>query len=179
VQAGVPTVGVCDEAHLRATIAAAGDPGVVTFACSGTITLASTLTVTSMLELDATGQDITLSGNDAVRVLRVDGGTLTLTNLTVANGTGDGGGGIANFGGTVTLTDSTVSGNTARTGGGIANSAPGTVVLADSVVRGNTAGGMDADCSGGGIIDLGGNVFGEGTGCLQVPVPPPSPPSGG
>jgi hypothetical protein len=122
-------VTVCDEAHLRDTTAAAGDPGVVTFACSGTIAMASTLNVTTTLALDATDQDVTLSGNHAGQVLRVDGGTLTLTHLTVANGGADVG-----------------------VGSGIYNS--GTLTLTASTVSGNTAGRMGADCFGEGVHRL-------------------------
>jgi hypothetical protein len=91
---------------------------------SGTITLASTLpTVTDPegLTIDG-GGDVTVSGNNRVRVLQeANGAKLALKNLTIAGGySGDltDGGGIYNGGGTLTVTNSTFSGNTASQFGG-------------------------------------------------------------
>jgi hypothetical protein len=51
--------------------------GRVTFACSGTIALTNTLTITGDVTIDGSGQDVTFSGNNAVRVLSVGlGGAL-------------------------------------------------------------------------------------------------------
>ena len=78
----------------------------ITFSVGGTITLASTLpdiTDAAGLTMDGTGQTLTISGNNAVRVMQVGAGaSLTLNDLTIANGTGSGGG-IANSG-TLTIT---------------------------------------------------------------------------
>ena len=66
-------------------------------------------------------------------------GTLTLTNTTLSNNTTTGfGGGIFNIGGTLTLNDSIISGNTATGGGGIFHFS-GTLTLNDSTVSNNTA----------------------------------------
>ena len=60
--------------------------GNITFRCSGTIVVPAT-SITMDMSLDATGQDVTLSGNDAVQLFHVNPGIhLTLRNLTVANG---------------------------------------------------------------------------------------------
>jgi CSLREA domain-containing protein len=95
--------------------------------------------------------DVTLSGNDAVRVFFVnEGAKLALKNLTVAHGNNEdpdsGGGGIFNWGGTLEVTDSTFSQNSAISGGGIANG--GALTLANSTVSQNSAG-----RTGGGIVN--------------------------
>src|SRR5690349_10452227 len=55
----------CTEADLRTALAGGG---TVTFACDGTITLGSTITNTLDTVIDATGHQITISGNNAVRL---------------------------------------------------------------------------------------------------------------
>ncbi len=60
-------VTVCDEAHLLAALAGGG---TVTFACSGTITLTAEIVISADTTIDGTGQDVTISGNNAVRVFR-------------------------------------------------------------------------------------------------------------
>jgi hypothetical protein len=97
-------VAVCDEAHLLAALAGGG---TVTFACSGTITLSNTITIAADTTIDGSGQEITISGNDAVRVFTVNAGaTLNLNKLTVAHGSSpyDTGGGVSNDG-TLNLTN--------------------------------------------------------------------------
>jgi hypothetical protein len=131
---------------LREAIDAAnGTVGVdtITFTVSGTIVLGSTLpniTDADGLTIDGTGQSIIVSGNKAVRVMRVDAeAMLNLQNLTVADGNSHedrDGGGILNIG-TLTVRHSTISGNNAQfgDGGGIFNS--GTLTVSDSTVSGN------------------------------------------
>jgi len=95
------TVTNCTEAALRAAMAGGG---AVTFSCNGTITLASTFTNAVNTVLDGSGHQVTISGGNAVRVLYVATNTsLTLINLTVANGRITNGAGIFNNGGTLTL----------------------------------------------------------------------------
>ncbi len=93
----------------------------------------------------------------------VNGGTLTLNNVTIrSNNATDGGGGISN-GGTLTLNYSTVSGNTnggiqnfstltlayttvsGNTNGGISNRGGGRLTLTNSTVTGNTGDGIGND----------------------------------
>lgn len=109
-----------------------------------TITLGSQLAVADSagLTIDGGSANITVSGNNAVRVLDVrSGAKLTLNNLTVANGRGAGGGGIYNNG-TLMVTNSTLSGNSApyvsTSGGGIENNA-GTLTVTNSTLWGNIA----------------------------------------
>jgi hypothetical protein len=100
----------CTEAALRGAMAGGG---VVTFACDGTITLASTITNDFDLTLDGSGHGVTISGGGAVRVLYVSTNTeLTLINLTIANGLGtNGGGGVYNASGALSATNCTFLGN--------------------------------------------------------------------
>jgi hypothetical protein len=108
-----------------------------------TITLASqlpTITDGAGLTIDGGSADITLSGNNRVRVFVVgNSAKLTLNNLTVANGRADNaGGGILNLG-TLEVNNSTISGNRAGTfSGGIHN--VGTLEVNNSTISGNRAG---------------------------------------
>jgi predicted outer membrane repeat protein len=111
-------VTVCDEAHLRAALAGGG---TVTFACSGTITLTAEIVIAADTTIDGSEQDVTISGNHAVRVFYVNSGVaLTLHGLTVANGAVSNyehGGGIYSAG-MLTVSNSTFSGNSAHDFGG-------------------------------------------------------------
>ena len=107
-----------------------------------TITLGSQLAVADSagLIIDGGSANITVSGNNAVRVFEVrSGAKLTLNNLTLANGRGAAGGGIANQG-ALTVTNSTLSGNSAfySGGGGIWNNG-GTVIFTNSTLSGNSS----------------------------------------
>jgi predicted outer membrane repeat protein len=91
-------------------------------------------------------------------------GVLTVSRSTVSNNVGGSeGAGIANYGGTLLLTDSTLAGNTAERGGGLWNvsyvittpggglaQVPSLVTIHNSVISGNTVGFL-----GGGIYNLG------------------------
>jgi hypothetical protein len=68
----------------------------IVFNLSGTIALASGLpSVQHTLEIDGTGQTITIDGGGAYRVFQNLSGVLTLNNLTIANGETTGNGGAA------------------------------------------------------------------------------------
>jgi len=132
---------------------------IIDFSVSGTITLGSTLpAISGDLSIEGAGQSVTISGNDAVRVMVVNAGvTVELRDLTVANGfSTNGGGGIANSG-TLIITNSTFSSNTASGGGpgasgggGIANFDGGMLTITNSTFSGN-----DTARSGGGIANFG------------------------
>jgi VCBS repeat-containing protein len=101
---------------------------------------------------DGDDVDITISGNDSVRVFEVaNGAALTVKNLTVTHGldSAEGGGILNQEDGTLTVTDSTLSENSAPKGGGLANKG-GTLTVANSKVSDNRATGQD-NPSGGGI----------------------------
>jgi hypothetical protein len=138
-------VSICDEANLRAMLAGGGR---VTFSCSGTITLTDTIIITTETIIDGTGQNVTISGNNAVRVFWVyQGITTNLNRLTVANGnftsvftSNVGGGGIYSDAGIVTVSNSTFSENSTHGGnGGAIFNRNGTVIVSNSTFAGNTA----------------------------------------
>ncbi|HEY8158460.1 MAG TPA: PxKF domain-containing protein [Methylobacter sp.] len=142
--------------------AAGSGADTITFRVSGTITLDNTLpniTDVDGLSIDGNGQNVTVSGNNAVQVMRVEAGaTLKLLHLTVANGFltfppfpgNSDGGGIYNAG-TLNVSNSTFSGNfTISGGGGIYNI--GTLTVNHSIFKGNSA------FFGGGITNRGGTL---------------------
>ncbi|MBI5652889.1 MAG: PxKF domain-containing protein [Chloroflexi bacterium] len=148
-------VSVCDEAHLTAAMTGGG---TVTFTCSGTITLTSTIAIYSNTTLDGAGQKVTISGNNAVRVFSVARGvTFNLLNLTVANGNDSTGGGIANFEGILNVTNSTFTGNRSPTDGAAIINLAGTVSITNSTFFGNVVEG-----SGGAITNRDGRVSSVG-----------------
>ncbi len=162
------------------------DPGYNPLTKSWTITLASTLELSespSPEVIQGPGASaLTISGNNAVQVFVVDGGTTAaISGLTISDGTDvlvndsgggvnnsgtltvadcivssnaavDGGGGIFN-GGWLTVTDSTIEGNSAVWGGGILNY--NVITLADSTIKNNSAG----QCCGGGMYS---RLLGDG-----------------
>ncbi len=130
--------------RLVEVVSAAGDGDTVVFSCNGTITLTTTLTIAKNMGIDGTGQSVTISGGNTVRMFIVSAGvTFKLQNLTVANGLASGshGGGVYNSG-ALTVTNVTFSGNTAANsgGGGIYNdTSTGTLDVANSTFSGNSA----------------------------------------
>ena len=140
-------VTTCTEAALRAAMAGGG---TVTFACDGTITLASTITNTLDTTLDGSGHQVVISGAGAVRVFCVQTNvSFQVVNLTIANGLGRIGGGILNLGGNVVLNGSQIQANVAScetetqsagsaAGGGIFNQA-GTLLATNCSFSSNQA----------------------------------------
>src|SRR6516162_661195 len=130
-------VSSCDEASL---LTAVSGGGMVTFTCSRTITLTATITIFADTTIDGTGQNVTISGGNAVQVLTVPTGVkLSLNKLTIANGNGFYGGGVLNDGGTLTVTNSTFSGNSALYGGAIFSNFGATLTANNSTFSSNTA----------------------------------------
>lgn len=128
---------------LRQAIADVDPGGTIEFAISGTIVLASQLVIDKNMTIQSS-VPITISGNNAVRVFFVNFGTsVTLDNLTIANGrvNSGNGGGIDNRG-TLTVINSTISGNYAPgAGGGLRNNASGArMTVINSTIISNTAG---------------------------------------
>jgi uncharacterized repeat protein (TIGR02543 family) len=132
------------------------DADTITFAVSGTITLFSTLpNIAGDVTIDGAGQNITVSGNDAVRVMTVNSwATLTVENLTIANGGGNYGGAFYNDGGILTVNNSTFSGNNAGVNGGGIHNARGTLTVNNSTFSGNSAN----DAAGGALYNDGGTL---------------------
>ncbi len=74
----------CDEAGLRAALAAGGP---AKFGCDGTIVLTNPIVVTTDLTLEADGHDVRLSGDGKVRLFEVSAnGSLRLSGLTLREG---------------------------------------------------------------------------------------------
>ncbi len=125
---------------------------VVEFSVAGTITLTGgELLITESLAINGPGAgSLSVSGNDASRVMRFSAGTSSLDGLTITGGNAFSGGGIVNDG-TLTVTDAVISGNSATTGGGAGIENNGTLTVTGSTISGNDAGIGD----GGGIRNAG------------------------
>lgn len=115
---------------LREAIATAngtvGVPDVITFSpalIGSTITLTSgDLEITDELAIQGPGAaSLTISGNDNDRVFYVSGaaGAVTVSGVTLTDGSAPTGGGILSFS-DLTITDATITGNFATRGGGVA-----------------------------------------------------------
>ena len=170
---------------LRAAVSAANaNPGadVINFATTGAITLTSgELDITDSLTINGPGvNSLTVSGNHNSRVFGLTGNpTVSIADLTVANGSNSdvGGGGIYEAGGTLTLDRVAVSGNEVYgtyggqgAGGGLFV-AGGTLTLDHSTLSSNQAVGADGytvpssqsfpagSAAGGGLYVAGGMVY--------------------
>ena len=129
-------IGSLRQAILDANVAPGAD--VIDFApqLKGTITLASELSITDDLTIDGPGEDqLTISGDGASRVMHIAQVSVTIADLTIANGFATGspglGGGILNEGGSVrvkkvTFTNNQAAGSMAG-GGAIANVSKGLI----------------------------------------------------
>ena len=80
---------------------------------------------------------LTLSGGGKSQVLDIQGGSLALSGVTIADGRADMGGGLRNEGGKLSLTKVAIRGNRALIGGALFNT--GSAVLTDVDIRGNKA----------------------------------------
>jgi hypothetical protein len=75
------------------------------------------------------------------RAMEIDGGSVTLSGVTVSGGSADQGGGILAVNTDLTVKNSTITGNTASQAGGGIFALGGTLNVMSSVVDGNSAGG--------------------------------------
>ncbi|MCP4221323.1 MAG: choice-of-anchor D domain-containing protein [bacterium] len=131
---------------LRQAITDAAAGNEIGFAVSGTITLSSVLTISKNLTITGPGADqLTISGNNSVRVFETDNGTINMSGLTIANGseTSTGGGGLHMAAGTVTVTVT----NCAFTGNDATGVDGGAIFIEDGalVANGCTFSGNSAD----------------------------------
>jgi hypothetical protein len=136
VQAG-GVVTVCDELHLMAALSGGG---TVTFSCSGTIALTSQISIATNTTIDGSGQTVTISGNDAVRVMVVNPGvTLNVNQLAIVDGYNpwEPSSGILNQG-TLFVNNTTFSGHESSVGAAIYNS--GTLTANNTTFTGNNCG---------------------------------------
>jgi hypothetical protein len=145
---------------LRQALADANDGDTINFspAVTGTITLTSgELLVSDSITISGPGANIlAVNGNAASRVFNISSGkTVTISGLTITNGSAPDsrGGGIYNDHATLTVSNCTFSSNSAAFGGGIFNDAEGgsaTLTINKSTFSGNSVNG-----TGGGIINHG------------------------
>jgi CSLREA domain-containing protein len=137
--------------------------GTIGFSVTGTITLTSALPaiITNLTIQGPRANQLTISGNNQFTVFTINSGTVVISGLTIANGSGNnptpvglgvgGGGGILNLGGTLTVSNSTFTDNTTPIdGGGIFNSFGSTLTVINSTFFGNSASNI-----GGGILNAG------------------------
>jgi hypothetical protein len=151
-----------NDCQLQDFITRATNGDTITFACSGTIALTSTLIIKAKgkiggnLTLDGSGESVILDGDNHLRVLLVDSMHLTLKGLTLTSGNTDesGGGLFISRSSEVTIDNATISGNRARHGGGLFNDG-GKFTMTNCTVSGNTA-----SAWGGGLYN---NFGGEAT----------------
>jgi Right handed beta helix region len=153
---------------------AAANPDTIVFASgvTGTIHLGSTLTAGYPVDVQGPGADkVTVSGGGSVRDFLVGcdcpGFPVSISGLTITDGSAVVGGGISQSVDSLTVSNSVISGNTATgsipangSGGGIYSHGP--LVVKDSTLTGNTALSHPGDSYG-----YGGAIF-EYTGSLTV-----------
>ena len=84
----------------------------MTFACDGTISLAAPITNLTDTVIDATGHNIIIRGTNVTGLFYVSKVSLTLINLTVADGQAQSGAGVFNDGGILTLENVSFKNNT-------------------------------------------------------------------
>ncbi len=152
VPLGSTPVATCTEGALRAALAGSN---AVTFSCDGVIRLSGTLNITKDTVIEGSGRRVTISGDDAVRVFKVhSNASLTLSDLSVADGLSPEGGGIYNEG-NLTILGVTLTGNNKRadyfsSSGGAIHTRFGTLNATNSTFAGNMA-------------SAGGGIFSDGT----------------
>ncbi len=141
---------------LRAAVVGSSTGSTITFATSLDCNLIKETTgpivVSNNLTIDGPGAStLAVSGNNANSVFAVsDGFVVTISGLTIEDGNSDNGGGIDNDG-TLTVSETTISNNTGNSdagfGAGIFND--GTLTVTDSVISDNTeasfGGGIESD----------------------------------
>jgi len=151
------------DGSLREAIAGVHSGGTITFSVTGTITLASQLSIDKDMTITGPGADqLSIDGDASSRIFRIDSDddddVVTITGLTITNGSADYGGGIHNYSDNLTLENCTISGNSAvNEGGGMYNYGydGGTCspTLTNCTISGNSAssngGGMCNDGEGG------------------------------
>jgi hypothetical protein len=156
-------------ADLRAAVAASNSSsGNTIFLAPGTYDLSSDglgelrAQNASNLSFRAAGQGVVLDGGGTTRILEVDGGSVTLSGLTLQNGSADGsagGGAVYAKNSRLSIEFSVLNANhadSASQGGGAVLGTFSTVSVSTSSFTGNHA---DRSVGGGGAIDLGGGAL--------------------
>ncbi len=117
--------------------------GTVTFACDGVVTLTSPKAISTNTVIDATGHLITISGGSQVQIFSVQSGeSLTLSNLTIANGMTTTNGGAVYNAGTFSAWNCAFTNNQALgTNGANGHNSSGGGLGGNGSVGGNASGG--------------------------------------
>ena len=144
---------------LRQAIADSAPGDTITFSLADTNTISLTngeLLITNDLTIVSSNATIAIDAGGSSRVLEIGSGNVVLDSLIITNGNvPDGGGGIlVDDGGTLTLTNCTVAGNFAGAGGGIYISSNGFAAINNSILSGNLATNF-----GGGLINTNGGTI--------------------
>ena len=166
---------------LRQAILDACPGATITFNVTGPITLSSELVIDKNLTIQGpTSPGLTISGGGTSRIFNINVGvSLSISNLTIANGKASTGGGILSAG-TLTIISSTISSNKTADGAGgsgaanggnggdgagIYNTGAGTLKLFNSTISGNQTGnGGGATGSGtGGNGGNGAGIYNQGS----------------
>ncbi len=120
---------------------------------------------------DTTITNSTVQGNSSIYGggINVNSGSLSLTNVTIANNTVGitSAGGLALGTGTATLNNVTISGNAASVDGGGLTQASGTLSIQNSIIAGNTSP-IGPDCDGT-IVSLDYNLMQNTSNCSFTP----------
>ena len=147
--------------RLRDALAAATDGDTINFSVTtpATITLTSgQLVVGNSVAISGPGADqLSVNGNAASLVFYINSGlTVTISGLTITNGSADNGSGIYNDHSNLTVSSSTVSDNSASYGGGIFNDGGfDGLSFASLTINNSTVSGNSASVIGGGILNFG------------------------
>ena len=150
----IASPGADGQISLREAIVAAnntaGADAIYLTGVSGTITLASSLSITDSVSIDGPGaSNLSVSGNNAVRVFDISGSgvTVNISDMTITQGSviGSGANISVTGGSTLTLNNSTVSNGTASgtfpngKGGGIFINNNSNATVTNSTISGNTS----------------------------------------
>ncbi len=142
----------------QALIQAFGNAGAdtVTFAVTGTITLTSEIGIADDVTVLGPGADaLSISGNFASRIFRLDSGRLALSGLTIRDGYASGsGGGIKQNSGVLVLDRVVMTNNVATVDAGAIDTGGATALISNSQLSGNSTAIFN-----GGAIHGGGSVL--------------------
>jgi predicted outer membrane repeat protein len=131
---------------LRQAIANANATDTINFSLSypAIITLTSgVLAVSKNLTFSGPGaSNLAISGNGSLQIFSIaSGSTVSISGLTLENGSNDNGGAISNSG-TLSVSSCVITGNSGAQGAGLNNQVGGVLALTNSTVSGNTATGI-------------------------------------
>lgn len=164
----VTTLSDSGAGSLRSAVAAAANNEVITFAVSGTITLASPISIPRPLVIQGPGAKVlTISGNNLTELFSILSpvtGTVVFRDLTLANGWANGGMGGAIYAEANLQIEAVQFANNraSQAGGAVAVVNPGTmatnfsVLVADSTFVGNQV--TDVAGTGGGAVYIAGSA---------------------